>query len=120
MDPFCYLCFRVLLFCLSLLVLTCWERADLFAVLCDVFLCFVTFPYSVMGPVWYLIVWIPDICLLSYFGPVNISNIIVLSYYGTNNLSSYCIIMLLKGVSLEAKKSSKNQNSTVSNFSGPD
>ena len=28
---------------------------------------FVTFPYGVLGQVWYLIVSIPDLCLLSYF-----------------------------------------------------
>ena len=36
-------------------------------VVCDVFLCFVTFPYGVLGQVWYLIIWIPDLCLLPYF-----------------------------------------------------
>ena len=29
--------------------------------------CFVTFPCSVLGQVWWLIVSIPDLCLLSYF-----------------------------------------------------
>ena len=27
---------------------------------------FVTFSYGVLGQVWYLIVWIPDLCLLPY------------------------------------------------------
>ena len=50
------------------LVVTCWERADSFAILCvTFFLCFVTFQYGVLGQVWYLIVSIPDLCLLSYF-----------------------------------------------------
>ena len=45
------------------LVVTCWERADLFAVLYVMFSCvFVTFLC-----VWYLIVSIPDLCLLPYF-----------------------------------------------------
>ena len=30
------------------------------ALVCDVFLCFVTFPYGVLGWVWHLIVSIPD------------------------------------------------------------
>ena len=34
---------------------------------CDVFLCFVTFPYGVLGHVWYLIVSNPTHCLLTYF-----------------------------------------------------
>ena len=45
---------------------TCWERADLLAFVmsnCD----FVTFPCGILGLVWYLIVLIPDLRLLSYF-----------------------------------------------------
>ena len=34
---------------------------------------FVTFPYGVSGKVWYLIVSIPDICLLSF--PVNFDSL---------------------------------------------
>ena len=50
------------------LVVTCWERADLLALLCVTFSCaFVTFPYGVLGQVWNLIVSIPDLCLLSFF-----------------------------------------------------
>ena len=51
------------------LVVTCWERADLLALLCVVFSCvFVTFPYGFLGQVWwYLIVLILDLCLLPYF-----------------------------------------------------
>ena len=50
------------------LVITCWERADFLALLCIVFSCvFVTFPYGVLGQVWYLIVSIPDLCLPLYF-----------------------------------------------------
>ena len=57
MDPFSYLiCFNALLSVPCSLVITCWERADLLALLCDVFSCvFVTFPYGVLGQVWYLI-----------------------------------------------------------------
>ena len=47
------------------LVVTCWERADLLALVCDVFV-FVTFPCGILGQVWYLIVSIPDLCSLSY------------------------------------------------------
>ena len=32
----------------------------------DVFLFFVTFPYGVLSWVWYFLVLIPDLCLLSY------------------------------------------------------
>ena len=50
------------------LVITCWERAGLLALLCVVFsLCFITFPCGVRGQVSYLIVWIPDLCGFPYF-----------------------------------------------------
>ena len=34
--------------------------------MCDVLLCFVTFPCGGLGQVWCLIVKIPDLCLLFY------------------------------------------------------
>ena len=43
-------------------VVICWEKADLLALLCVMFSCvFVTFPYGVLGQVWYLIVSILSI-----------------------------------------------------------
>ena len=66
-------CLSVILYCLFL---ECWERGqhihpftyDLLALLCVMFSCvFVTFPYCVLGQVWYLIVSIPYLCLLLYF-----------------------------------------------------
>ena len=60
-------------------VVTWWELADLFALLCVMFYCvFVTFPCGVLGQMCCLIVSIPDICLLSYFYtdiPLNVFNI---------------------------------------------
>ena len=50
------------------LVVTRRERADLLALVCDVYCDFVTFPFGILGQVWYLIVSIPDPCCLSYFG----------------------------------------------------
>ena len=50
------------------LVVTCWERADLLALLYVIFLCvFVTFSHGVLGQLSYLIVSISDLCLLPYF-----------------------------------------------------
>ena len=49
------------------LVVTCRERADLLALVCDVYCDFVTFPFGILGQVWYLIVSIPDPCCLSCF-----------------------------------------------------
>ena len=49
------------------LVVTRWERADLLLLVGDVNCIFVNFPYGILGQVWYLIVWFPDVCRLSYF-----------------------------------------------------
>ena len=49
------------------LVVTWRERADLLTLVCDVYCDFVTFPFGILGSVWYLIVSIPDHCCLSYF-----------------------------------------------------
>ena len=49
------------------LVVTCWERADLLALVCDVYCGFVTFPCGILCQMWYLIVSIPDLCHLSFF-----------------------------------------------------
>ena len=75
MDPFCCLCcvcvYHAVLYVPSSLLVTCWERADILALLYTMFSCvFVTVPYGVLGQVWYLIVSIPDLCLLPYFHSV--------------------------------------------------
>ena len=60
---FVCLCYAVLSVPCSLVV-TCWESANLLALLYVVFSCAsVTFPYGVPGQVWYLIVSITDLCL---------------------------------------------------------
>ena len=52
---------------LSCLVVICWERANLLAPLYVMVSCvIVTFPCGVLGQVWYLIVSIPDLSLLTY------------------------------------------------------
>ena len=49
------------------LVITCWDGADLSALLCVMFPCvLVTFPCGVSGQVRYFIVSMPDICFLLY------------------------------------------------------
>ena len=49
------------------LVVTCWERAGLLALVGDVYCIFVSFPCVMMGQVWYLVVSFPDLCRLSFF-----------------------------------------------------
>ena len=55
---------------LCCLVVTYWERADLLAVVGDVYCMFVTFPCGILGQLWYLIVSFPDLRHLSYFPSV--------------------------------------------------
>ena len=50
------------------LVVICWERTDLLAPLYVMCSCVcVTLTCGVLGQVWYLIVSIPDLCLVPYF-----------------------------------------------------
>ena len=49
------------------LLVTCWERVDLLALVGDVYCIFVTFPCGILGQVWYLIISFPDLCHPSYF-----------------------------------------------------
>ena len=52
------------------LVVTFQERADLLALVCDVYCGFDTFPCGILGQAWCLIVLVPDLCCLSYFHSV--------------------------------------------------
>ena len=72
MDSLCYVCFVFV--CHTVLSVPCslvvirWEMNDLLALLYVTFSCvFDTFPYGVLGQVWYLIEYFPDLCLLPYF-----------------------------------------------------
>ena len=49
------------------LVVPCWQRADLLALVCGVQLWVCHFPIGILSQVWYLIVSIPDICTFTYF-----------------------------------------------------
>ena len=68
MDHLCYLCL-VFVMLSRLLIAALWSPEGkvitswlLFVMFCD----FVTFPFGILGQVWYLIVSIPDPCCLSY------------------------------------------------------
>ena len=104
------------------LVVTCWERAALFAPLYVMFsCCFCHFPipYRVLGHVCYLIVSIPCLCLLLYFAheqyavpPVRLKPATLLSrlkhsttryctriVYGEQmKVSDYCYVLGVKGL----------------------
>ena len=70
MDHLCFLClvfshaFASVHCCF---VVTCWERADLLALVGDVYCICVTFPGGILGQVWYLIISFPDLCRLFTF-----------------------------------------------------
>ena len=73
MDHLCYFCIVfVMLSCL--LIAALWSPAgkgltswlSFVVLICMV----VTFPFGILGQVWYLIVLIPDLCPLSYFHTV--------------------------------------------------
>ena len=90
------------------LVVTFWERADLFGLFYVMFACvFVTFPYGVMGHVWFLIESVPDLCLLPYFGTYSkctktslnwLLDITIRSeYYSKHSLAStLCVLAILR------------------------
>ena len=48
-----------------------WKRADLLALVGDVYCVCVSFPCGILGQVWYLIVSFPDLCRLPYFNIIN-------------------------------------------------
>ena len=57
------------------LVVTCWERADLLALVCGVQLAVCHFPIGILVQVWYLVVSISDLCTLTYFKNINLENL---------------------------------------------
>ena len=71
MDQLCYFCL-VFVMVSRLFIAALWSpaRKGMTSWLSIVmFNCvfFITFPCGILGQVWYLIVSIPDLCLLSYF-----------------------------------------------------
>ena len=64
------------------------KRADLLALVCDVYCDFVTFPFGILGQVWYLIVSILDPCCLSYFKEKVTSTTMCTSYLPWNSIGN--------------------------------
>ena len=69
MDRFCYLCF-VFAMLSCLFIATLWSPAWKELTSCCVS---VTFPFSAQGPVCFLIVLTPELCLISYVDFLNIT-----------------------------------------------
>ena len=66
------------------------KKADLLALVGDVYCIFVTFPWGFLGQVWYLVVSFPDLCMLSFFDMIkghHISKAIVSIFYKVNDKS---------------------------------
>ena len=74
-------------------VVTCWERADLLALVCGVFCEFVTFPIGILGQVWYLIVSIPDLCTITYFYGIFLEKFV--KFYFCFNFHNALTILIL-------------------------
>ena len=62
-----YLCYNAVFSVPCSIVVICWERADLLALLCVVFSCFLSLSHMVFLARFYLIVSIPDLCLSLLF-----------------------------------------------------
>ena len=63
----CYAFVCVCLHAYMILVVTCWKRAGLLALVCGVKLLVSRCSIGILGQVWYLIVLIPDLCTLTDF-----------------------------------------------------
>ena len=68
---------------LRLFIATLWSPAGkgLLALVGDVYCIFDTFPCGILGQVWYLIISIPDLCLLSYFKPLTVWSVFFLFFF---------------------------------------
>ena len=75
MDHLCYFCI-VFVMLSRLLIAALWSPTGKGLTICFSFIVLncvvVTFPFDILGQVWYLIVSIPDLCPLSYFHTVRI------------------------------------------------
>ena len=70
MDHLCNFCI-VFVMLSRLLIAALWSAPRLSFVVLNCVV--VTFPFGILGQVWYLIVLIPDLCPLSYFHSVRIA-----------------------------------------------
>ena len=85
MDPVCYLCVMFVFVVTCSLLIACWKRADLLALLCGVFSCVLSLSHNgVSDQMWYLIVSIPGFCLPLYFETV-VTKIIVMKKSKSNS-----------------------------------
>ena len=67
--------------------------------MCDVYLCFVTFPCGVLGQMWYLIVLAPDLCFY------NRDYAVVPTYKCLEHMPRYMTIRNVRGFDHESRYS---------------
>ena len=79
-----------------------WERADLLALVGDVYCIFVTFPFGILGQVWHLIVSFPDLCRLSYF--VRASNVLTKVHVRTGSSEPLQLAYAIRSLFRKADK----------------
>ena len=76
------------------------------ALVCDVYCDFVTFPFGILGQVWYLVVSIPDPCCLSYFKMVlltpkiRVFEDVIVKHTRYNHTSADCCLNILVGLNI--------------------
>ena len=102
MDRSCYLYLVfVILSCLFIAALwsPAWKGLTFWLLIVMLNCVFVTFPFGILGQVWYLIVSIPDPCRLSYFSLYTVLSINILFhtkhmciYMGVKNFWPFIII----------------------------
>ena len=87
------------------LVVSCWERVDLLALVGDVYCIFVTFPCDILGQVWYLIVLIPGLFLLFYFNNTNLVTKVNVEFFHSqlkNQITKMLLTSILIYIPLKA------------------
>ena len=72
-------------------VVTCWERADLLALVCGFLLLVCHFPIGILGQVWYLIVSILDLARLLILNKFSGTN---LSLYSDVDHTQRCLVCM--------------------------
>ena len=80
------------------LVVTFWERANLLALVCDVYCAFVNFHCGILGQVWYLIVSFPEFCFLSNFYLLSLryEDLVIINFLNMINYTIHRCVLKIK------------------------
>ena len=95
-------------------MVTPWEMAGFLALLFMMSSCVcVTFPYGILGQVWYLIVSIPDFCLLLYFALFELMLYVSINLAGTCTTCKQRIVCLAKDIQHGASGEAQTRDSIL-------